>query len=123
MLTAIDTIKLFQKEPDNLKIPTGTIIFKENDLGELLYGIIQGEVDIIVNGHVVETLKSGDIFGQGAIVDPEHKRLSTAVAKTDCELASLDQERFIFVVQETPVFALQVMREYSKRLRTLKHQL
>jgi len=123
MLTLIDTIELFQKQPESLKIPTGTIIFKENDLGELMYGIIQGEVDIIVNGHVIETLKTGEIFGQGALLDPEYKRLSTAVAKTQCELASLDKERFLFAVQETPVFALQVLREYSKRLRKIKHLL
>jgi CRP/FNR family transcriptional regulator, cyclic AMP receptor protein len=123
MGSIIETIKLFQKEPNLESIPTGTVIYKENDLGNLMYGIIEGEVDVIVNGNVLETLKAGEIFGPGAILDPEHKRLSTAVAKTDCQLASLDKDRFIFAVQETPLFALEVMREYSKRLRKLKHLL
>ena len=123
MLTAIDTIKVFQKQSDNQHLSTGSIIFKEDDLGDKMYGIIKGEVDVIVNGHIIETLQAGSTFGQGALLDPENKRLSTTVAKTDCELASLDKERFLFAVQETPLFALEVMREYSLRLRTLKHLL
>ncbi|GGA16027.1 hypothetical protein CYANOKiyG1_30080 [Okeania sp. KiyG1] len=36
------------------------------------------------------------------------------------KLAYLDQERFLFVVQETPLFALSVIRSYSNRLRKIK---
>ncbi len=123
MLTMIETIKLFQKQSGHENIPAGTVIYQENDTGLLMYGIIEGEIEAVVNGNVVETIKTGEIFGQGALVDPDHKRLSTAIAKTDCELVSLDKERFMFAVQETPMFALQVMREYSKRLRSLKQLL
>jgi CRP-like cAMP-binding protein len=36
------------------------------------------------------------------------------------EIAIVDQERFLFAVQETPMFALEVMRSYSDRFRCLK---
>ena len=38
-------------------------------------------------------------------------------------MRSLDEERFLFVVQETPMFALDVIRSYSDRLRRLKRSL
>lgn len=120
MPTLLETIEVFRTKCASQQVPAGTVIFKQNDLGDLMYGIVEGEVDVLVNGNVVETLKAGEIFGQGALVDPEYKRLSTTVAKTDCQLVSLDKQRFMFAVQETPMFALAVMREYSKRLRHLK---
>ena len=50
-------------------------------------------------------------------------RTYTAIAKTDCQLAFLDRERFLFAVQETPMFALKVMKSYSERLNRLAHML
>ncbi|MFM8309662.1 MAG: cyclic nucleotide-binding protein, partial [Microcystis aeruginosa] len=45
---------------------------------------------------------------------------STAIAKTDCKLAYLNQPQFLFAVQETPMFAIKVLRSYSDRFRKLK---
>ena len=42
-------------------------------------------------------------------------------AKTDSLLAFLDREHFMFAVQQTPMFALEVMKSYSDRLRRLRH--
>ena len=67
--------------------------------GEVIYGIIRGEVEMWVNGKVVETIKQGDIFGEGALVHEDHQRASTAIAKNDCQLAFLAREHFLFAVQ------------------------
>ena len=37
-------------------------------------------------------------------------RSATAVAKSTCRLALVDEKRFQFMVHETPYFALHVMR-------------
>jgi CRP-like cAMP-binding protein len=85
-----------------------------------MYGIISGEVEMYLKGKMVETIKAGDIFGQGALVHEDHQRASTAIAKTECQLAFLNREHFLFAVQQTPMFALEVMRSYSDRFRRLK---
>jgi hypothetical protein len=123
MLTPVDTIKIFQKQTGNIKFPAGTIIFNQGEPGDTMFGIISGEVEFSLNDQIIESLYAGDIFGEGALINPEHKRLSKAVAKTDCELVSLDKDHFIFAVQETPLFALEVMRSLSVRLRNLKQHL
>ncbi|MGB3509664.1 MAG: cyclic nucleotide-binding domain-containing protein [Microcoleaceae cyanobacterium] len=120
MLDPVRTVSIFQKQPGQLNISAGEVIFEDGKIGDVMYGIIEGEVELFVNGQVVETIKKGDIFGAGALVHKVHTRASTAMAKVDSKLAYLDEERFLFVVQETPMFALDVIRSYSDRLRRLK---
>ena len=117
------TVTIFQKQPNPILVPKGQTIFTEGELGEVMYGVIEGEVELVVNGKVVERIGKGDIFGEGALVHESRVRGSTAIATTDCTLASLDQQRFLFAIQTTPMFAVEVMRSYSERLRHLKHQI
>ena len=121
VLEPIKTIELFQKPPSPKTFSTGEVIFTEGERGNLIYGIISGEVEILVNGKIIETIQKGDVFGEGALVHLDHRRDSTAIAKTDSLLAFLTREDFMFAVQETPMFALEVIKSYSDRLRRLRH--
>ncbi len=121
MLEPLQTVMIFKKNCEPNTVSAGEVIFKQGEPGHLMYGIIEGEVQFIIDGKQAETLKAGDVFGEGAIVNPEHTRRSTATAKTDCVLAILDKERFMFAVQQTPMFALEVMRSYSDRVNALRH--
>jgi len=123
MLDPIKTIQILQKQPDCHPYKSGEAIFEVGQTATMMYGIIEGEVDIIVNGKVVETLHPSDVFGEGAIIHPDHKRHSTAVAKLDCKLACMDLHHFLFAVEETPQFAIQIMYSYSERLRQLREKL
>jgi CRP-like cAMP-binding protein len=120
MLQPVETVKILQRNGNPRTCSPGEIIFQQGEQAQAMYGILEGEVDILVDGQAVETIKAGDVFGAGALIHPEHARTSTAIAKTECQLVSLDRERFLFAVQETPVFALEVMRSLSARLRYLR---
>lgn len=122
MLEPAKTVSLLQKQAPPKTFSTEQVIFKEGDSGDFMYGILAGEVDLLVNGKVVETITIGEVFGAGALVGIA-ARTYTAIAKTDCQLAFLDRERFLFAVQETPMFALKVMKIYSERLNRLTHTL
>ena len=39
------------------------------------------------------------------------------MARTECSLAPIDRSRFLFLVQQTPFFAVQVMQTMAKRMR------
>ncbi|MDY7023072.1 MAG: cyclic nucleotide-binding domain-containing protein [Cyanobacteriota bacterium] len=121
MLEPIQTIAIFQKNCEPHKVAAGETIFKQGEAGKEMFGIIEGEVQFYINEKEAESLKAGDVFGEGALVNNEHTRRSTATAKTDCTLAILDKERFLFAIQQTPMFALEVMRSYSDRVNTLRH--
>ncbi|WP_066377702.1 MULTISPECIES: Crp/Fnr family transcriptional regulator [unclassified Anabaena] len=122
MLSPVITIGIFQKQSDHKVFSAGEVIFTEGQPGEYMYGIVEGTVDISVNGKVVETIEAGEVFGAGVLVGVQN-RTYTAIAHSDCKLAYLNEKRFLFAVQETPMFALMVIKNYSERLTRLQHLL
>ena len=120
MLSPVKTVEIFQTSPEPYNVCAGDVIFTSGDAGSVMYGILEGEVEISVNGQVLETIYHGDIFGEGALVHTDSKRASTAIAKTDCKLAIMERKNFLFAVQQTPMFALEIMRSYSDRVRRLR---
>jgi CRP/FNR family cyclic AMP-dependent transcriptional regulator len=108
---------LFQHETDLLEIGAGQTLFKEgDDLNETMYVLMAGTADIQVNGTVVETARPGAILGEMAMID-KGVRSATVLAKSDCKLVVIGRRRFDFLVQQTPNFALSVMRVIANRLR------
>lgn len=114
------TVQIFQRQPELKNFAAGEVIFSAGQVGDYMYGVVEGEIEELVDGQVLETIIAGDVFGAGALVHPDGLRVSTAVAKTNCRLAYIDQQRFLFVIQETPMFAIEVVRSYSERLRRFK---
>jgi CRP-like cAMP-binding protein len=94
----------------------GEKIFSEGDKGDQMYVIRTGEVEIERDGKIVETLIPGEVFGEMALIDGS-QRAATARAKTACELAPISEKAFLFMVHETPFFAITVMRKLAQRLR------
>jgi CRP-like cAMP-binding protein len=120
MLQPAKTVHIYQKEPGIKEFSKGEVIFETGESGSVMYGLLEGTVELFVGSKVAETIEAGDVFGEGALVHESHKRATTAIAKTNCKLAYLDKDRFLFAVHETPVFALEIMRSYSNRLRRFK---
>jgi cAMP-binding proteins - catabolite gene activator and regulatory subunit of cAMP-dependent protein kinases len=107
---------IFEKEVTPQSFLAGSVIFREGEDGDVMYVVKSGEVDLYIQGHLVETVGVDGFFGEVAIVD-HVPRSGTAVAKTDCTLIPINQRHFMFMVEETPFFALSVMRAMSTRLR------
>jgi CRP-like cAMP-binding protein len=53
-----------------------------------------------------------------ALID-EEPRSARAIALSDCQLQTVDRKQFESLVQETPSFALRVMRTLARRLRQM----
>jgi CRP-like cAMP-binding protein len=41
------------------------------------------------------------------------------VANTDCRLVVISEKRFLCLIQQTPYFALQIMKVMAERLRKM----
>jgi len=115
----VANIKAFLREKDMFNVSAGDVIFQEGEIGDFMYVIVEGEVSIELEGELIELLKSGDIFGEMALVEKQKPRSATAIARTDCRLAKLSEHTFTFLVQETPTFALQILQIMSERVRRL----
>jgi CRP-like cAMP-binding protein len=97
---------------------TGETIFKVSDPDKVLYAVLEGEVEILFNGQVLEVVGEGGIMGEKSLVD-DNPHTTTAIARTDCKIARVDERQFMFLVQETPMFAIHVMRVMAQRTRDI----
>ena len=107
---------LFRGTGDPRELRAGEVIFSQGDLGTEMYGIIEGSVELTVEGRRVAGLGPDDVFGEMAIIDSS-ERMATATATSPTLLAAIDRREFLFLVHETPMFALQVMSTLADRLR------
>jgi CRP/FNR family transcriptional regulator, cyclic AMP receptor protein len=98
-------------------VRAGEVIFAEGDLAHELYVIQRGQVEIRKGGRLLDTLTEKTIFGEMALID-HAPRAATAVAATDVDLVPVGEKQFLFLVSQTPYFALNVMRVLARRLRS-----
>ena len=94
----------------------GTTIFQEGEQAHELFVIKSGDVRIQIGNRTVSELSADHIFGEMALID-DGPRSATAIALTDVTLAPIKENQFLFLVQNTPFFALSVMRVLAHRLR------
>jgi len=113
-----NNVDLTKYQDELLSYNAGEVIFKKDDLGNVMYLVTKGNVEISIYDKVVETVGPGGVLGEMALLDMG-PRSATATAKTDCLLLAIDRERFQIQVGKSPNFALQVMRIMAERLRRL----
>ena len=110
------SINIFRRASETVAFAAGDVIFSEGDPGDVAYGIQEGTVAILRHGKVIDTAGPGSIIGEMALIDSK-PRSASAAAQTDCKLVPVDEKRFMYLVQETPFFALNVMRIMTERIR------
>ena len=115
-IAAIDFQMLANVGYPPTRFAAGDVIFSEGDTGDVMYVVRSGEVSIEHKGHVMEIIGGGGIFGEMALIDGS-PRSATVRAKTDCKVVPISEKTFLFLVHETPYFAIAVMRTLAGRLR------
>jgi len=99
----------------------GSVIFRSGEAGDCMFGLLEGEVELSWNdSEGKERINAGDVFGAGALVTPEHRRFGDARSVTACRLLVMNREKFLFAVQEAPMFAIELLASIDQRLRHLK---
>jgi CRP-like cAMP-binding protein len=114
----MNLLNLFRNYENVEQYSAGQKIFDEGQPGDVMYVVLEGEVEIMAHDQPVGTVGPGDLLGEMALIDSK-PRAATAVALSDCRLAPVNEKRFLFMVQETPFFALHVMRSLVDKLRLL----
>jgi CRP/FNR family transcriptional regulator, cyclic AMP receptor protein len=94
----------------------GEVIFKLGDPASEFFVVQSGKVDIRLGNRSLGILSDHDIFGEMALIDAA-PRSATAIAATDVKLVPVGEKQFLFLVGQTPHFALNVMRVLARRLR------
>ena len=104
-----------------LNVPAGQSIFSSGETGDCMFGVLEGNVELSWNEESgQEIIQAGDVFGAGALVTQDHRRYGNAKALSDCRVLVMNREKFLFAVQESPMFAIELLGSIDKRLRQLK---
>jgi CRP-like cAMP-binding protein len=112
----LDAEKYFRNSQNILELGAGETLFSQGDAGETMYAVLEGELEIQVDGTAVDRISTGRLVGETAIIESA-PRSATVVAVTPVRLAAVDRKHFLFMVHEAPTFALDVMAEMAERLR------
>jgi CRP/FNR family transcriptional regulator, cyclic AMP receptor protein len=113
--TIMDVKNLFKHAEEIENYLAGAVIFNVSDPAQHFYVVLEGEVEVRLGDRLLNKVTGGGLLGEMALVG-DHKRSGTAIAKTNCKLAAVDEKRFLFLVRETPFFALHVMNVMAERL-------
>lgn len=112
------SLRLFRNAPEVLRVTAGNYIFRRGEAAEMMYLIIEGEVDLMLDDTLIETAEEGSFIGEMALID-EEPRSASARARGDCRVFPINEARFQSLVRETPTFALQIMKTLARRLRNM----
>src|SRR5215471_14020441 len=104
-----DFMGLVRHETSVVALVPGQYLFRKGEPAEAMYVVKTGELQIGDGNVVFETVRTGGIVGEMALVD-DLPRSASVKAVTPCELVAIDQRRFLFMIQQTPFFAVRVMR-------------
>jgi signal transduction histidine kinase len=106
--------------------PAGQIIFQQGDEGDGIHLVKSGKVQISTlvgpdNLRPIHLVEEGDMFGEMAVIDQE-TRSATAKAEADTTTYFIPRQEMLSILEESPVLAVSLVREISRRLRVFNRQ-
>jgi len=100
----------------------GQFIVHQGEVGNCMYVIQQGEVEIIhqEGDHEVQlrVLHQGDVFGEMAIFEKEVRSASVR-ACGQAQVLTIEKRTFLRRVKEDPTLAFNILKVMSQRIRKL----
>lgn len=106
----------FETLGEACSVAEGAAFFAENEKSDCMYLLLDGEVRLFRGVRVLDIVRSGEIFGEMAVITGQ-PRSAWAVAREPCKALTLDPLQFLEAICTTPEFALMLMRIMFNRLR------
>jgi len=112
----LQRVAAIAKEVD---FPAGREIAKQGESGIGFHMIVDGEVDVSVDGRSHATLGPGTYFGEMSLLDGG-PRSATVKAVTDLKTVSLTSWDFTALIDQYPELARKLLVELCGRLRAVE---
>ena len=99
-------------------LEAGQDVFREGDVGDALYIVEEGEVELIASGAPARrpiVLGPGEFFGEASVLEGR-PRGATARAVSACRLLRVDGPTLDALVRHHPEVGLHMIRRLSRRL-------
>jgi CRP/FNR family cyclic AMP-dependent transcriptional regulator len=120
-------LKLLAFTSERLTYDRGQTLFRQGDMGDAAYIILEGEADVVVSmppgePRKVAGLGRHDIIGEIAVLC-DVPRTATVVAGSRLVTLRISKENFIRMITEFPQMAVEILRELARRLEKTTQQL
>lgn len=93
------------------------VLIKQGSTGYEFLVILEGEVDVIIDGQVIASLGPGDHVGEMALLDGKPRNASV-VAKTPVRALLVASREFRALVDQVPSLDRKLLVSLTRRLRS-----
>lgn len=104
----------------------GEIITRQGEVGDCMYVIQKGQVEVLLENDGVETplriANEGEFMGEMAIFDRQ-QRSATLRARGEARLLTVDKKNFLKRVHKDPSLAFRLVQTMSQRVRDLSDEI
>ena len=98
-----------------LDLPSGRQLTRQGAVGQEFIIVLQGDVEVVVDGDVVATPGAGECYGEIALLD-SRPRTATVVATSDVIVDVIGRREFRELLARQPKIAEQLQRTMAERL-------
>ena len=97
-------------------LEVGEVVCREGEPGDTMYYVVQGAVTLTREGQVLRVMKTGNYFGEMAMLT-KAPRSATATVSEACQLIAITSANIEVVLRENPKVVLTLLKEMADRLR------
>jgi len=98
-----------------LNLPQGRELTHQGGRGYEFIVVLEGTVDVLIDGKVVATCGAGDFFGEMALLEVR-PRTATVIAKTDVTVDVIGRLEFLALLDHHPQIDKQLRAAMERRL-------
>lgn len=122
----LDELRALKAVGQRRDFAAGAVIFSAGDPGDGFYLVDTGRVRIEAGeaaegSRVLATIGPGDFFGEMAVLD-DAPRSATATAEVATGTIFLGRDELLRLLHQQPQLALDLIRDFSGRMRTLNQR-
>ncbi len=103
----------------------GEIIIRQGEMGDCMYVVQEGQVEVVVNQSGEEVrlalLGAGEMFGEMALLAHD-LRIATVRALGPARVLTVDRKNFMRRIHEDPSVAYRLVKTLSGRVRDMNEE-
>ena len=100
---------------DELDLPSGKELIRENEIGRQFFILLEGEADVRRRGRRVNILRAGDFFGEIALL-ADRQTTATVTTTTPVRVLVVTRANFHRLLRDTPPLQWSVIQALAQRV-------
>lgn len=109
-------LQIVARHMEVAELPDGTVLCAEGATGDAFFVLLEGTAAVARGGERVNTLETGEHFGELALLDPA-PRSASVVAEGDVVVGLLGARVFRSIVRDVPDLTDKLLRAMARQLR------